>query len=214
MVAVQLLFPPLVGFAFTYALIEPARALDLPFARLWPHGLADLAPGGADDPRRGFSSVLDPPRGAPERHALAAPLRPSFGGAALLAQHGAVSPSREGAADAGRQPAIPADGGGRARAGAVLRGVCHERVLSALQHRASLRSAQLHRRQCGDAPLASLARAEGVERQLRQHGRRVGRAVRDVVSAGRSRDRGPRSAGPVLSEVVSRLLRAPFKSEP
>ena len=39
MVVVQLLFPPFVGFAFTYALIEPARALDLPLARLWPHGL-------------------------------------------------------------------------------------------------------------------------------------------------------------------------------
>ena len=39
MVGVQLLFPPLVGLAFTYALIEPARALDLPLARLWPHGL-------------------------------------------------------------------------------------------------------------------------------------------------------------------------------
>jgi len=39
MVVVQLLFPPLVGFAFTYALIEPARSLDLPFTRVWPHGL-------------------------------------------------------------------------------------------------------------------------------------------------------------------------------
>ena len=31
--------PALVGFAFTYALIEPARSLDLPFTRVWPHGL-------------------------------------------------------------------------------------------------------------------------------------------------------------------------------
>jgi len=37
MVLVQLAFPPLVGFLFTYALIAPARALDLPFARIWPH---------------------------------------------------------------------------------------------------------------------------------------------------------------------------------
>jgi sterol desaturase/sphingolipid hydroxylase (fatty acid hydroxylase superfamily) len=37
MTIVQLAFPPLVGFVFTYALIEPARALDLPIARLWPH---------------------------------------------------------------------------------------------------------------------------------------------------------------------------------
>jgi sterol desaturase/sphingolipid hydroxylase (fatty acid hydroxylase superfamily) len=37
MTIVQLAFPPLVGFLFTYALIVPARALNLPVARLWPH---------------------------------------------------------------------------------------------------------------------------------------------------------------------------------
>jgi sterol desaturase/sphingolipid hydroxylase (fatty acid hydroxylase superfamily) len=37
MVVVQLAFPPLMGFLFTYALIEPARALNLPIGRLWPH---------------------------------------------------------------------------------------------------------------------------------------------------------------------------------
>jgi sterol desaturase/sphingolipid hydroxylase (fatty acid hydroxylase superfamily) len=37
MTIVQLAFPPLVGFVFTYALIEPARALHLPIAALWPH---------------------------------------------------------------------------------------------------------------------------------------------------------------------------------
>ena len=37
MVIVQLAFPPLMGFLFTYALIVPARALHLPIARLWPH---------------------------------------------------------------------------------------------------------------------------------------------------------------------------------
>jgi len=37
MAVVQLAFPPLVGFIFTYALIEPARALHLPIAALWPH---------------------------------------------------------------------------------------------------------------------------------------------------------------------------------
>jgi len=37
MTAVQLAFPPLVGFLFTYALIAPARALNLPLAQLWPH---------------------------------------------------------------------------------------------------------------------------------------------------------------------------------
>ena len=37
MTAVQLAFPPLVGFVFTYALIAPARALNLPIAALWPH---------------------------------------------------------------------------------------------------------------------------------------------------------------------------------
>jgi sterol desaturase/sphingolipid hydroxylase (fatty acid hydroxylase superfamily) len=38
MAVVQLAFPPLAGFLFTYALIGPARALDLPVARIWPHG--------------------------------------------------------------------------------------------------------------------------------------------------------------------------------
>ena len=38
MVAVQLALPPLVGFLFAYALIEPARSLNLPTTRLWPHG--------------------------------------------------------------------------------------------------------------------------------------------------------------------------------
>ena len=37
MVIVQLAFPPLVGFLFTYALIEPASRLNLPVSRLWPH---------------------------------------------------------------------------------------------------------------------------------------------------------------------------------
>src|SRR5436190_16932235 len=37
MVIVQLAFPPLIGFLFTYALIKPAVALDLPVNRIWPH---------------------------------------------------------------------------------------------------------------------------------------------------------------------------------
>ncbi|MCM3880831.1 MAG: sterol desaturase family protein [Vicinamibacterales bacterium] len=38
MVVVQLAFPPLMGFLFTYALLAPAAALNLPFSRIWPHG--------------------------------------------------------------------------------------------------------------------------------------------------------------------------------
>jgi len=38
MVVVQLAFPPLMGFLFTYALIRPAAALNLPVSRIWPHG--------------------------------------------------------------------------------------------------------------------------------------------------------------------------------
>jgi ornithine lipid hydroxylase len=34
---VQLAFPPLVGFLFTYALVAPARALTLPISVIWPH---------------------------------------------------------------------------------------------------------------------------------------------------------------------------------
>jgi sterol desaturase/sphingolipid hydroxylase (fatty acid hydroxylase superfamily) len=37
MVIVQLAWPPMVAFIFTYALIAPARALNLPLASLWPH---------------------------------------------------------------------------------------------------------------------------------------------------------------------------------
>lgn len=37
MTVVQLAFPPLLGFVFTYALIGPARALNLPISALWPH---------------------------------------------------------------------------------------------------------------------------------------------------------------------------------
>ena len=37
MVIVQLAFPPLMGFLFTYALIRPAAALDLPISGIWPH---------------------------------------------------------------------------------------------------------------------------------------------------------------------------------
>ena len=37
MTVVQLAWPPVVSFLFVYALIEPARALDLPLQRLWPH---------------------------------------------------------------------------------------------------------------------------------------------------------------------------------
>jgi sterol desaturase/sphingolipid hydroxylase (fatty acid hydroxylase superfamily) len=38
MTVVQLAFPPMVAFVFTYALVAPARALNLPLAALWPHG--------------------------------------------------------------------------------------------------------------------------------------------------------------------------------
>ena len=37
MVVVQLAFPPLIGFLFTYALIKPAASLNLPISGLWPH---------------------------------------------------------------------------------------------------------------------------------------------------------------------------------
>jgi sterol desaturase/sphingolipid hydroxylase (fatty acid hydroxylase superfamily) len=37
MIVVQVALPPLVGFLFAYALVEPARSLNLPTARLWPH---------------------------------------------------------------------------------------------------------------------------------------------------------------------------------
>ncbi|MFZ3088877.1 MAG: sterol desaturase family protein [Methylotenera sp.] len=37
MAVVQLALPPLIGFTFTYTLLEPARSLDLPFVQLWPH---------------------------------------------------------------------------------------------------------------------------------------------------------------------------------
>ena len=37
MVVVQLAFPTMVAFVFTYALIAPARALNLPLVWLWPH---------------------------------------------------------------------------------------------------------------------------------------------------------------------------------
>lgn len=38
MLVVQLAVPPMVGFFFAYVLIGPARALNLPTTRLWPHG--------------------------------------------------------------------------------------------------------------------------------------------------------------------------------
>ena len=37
MVVVQLAFPPLMGFLFTYALIKPAASLNLPIMGIWPH---------------------------------------------------------------------------------------------------------------------------------------------------------------------------------
>lgn len=37
MAVVQTALPPLIGFTFAYALIEPMRALDLPVDSLWPH---------------------------------------------------------------------------------------------------------------------------------------------------------------------------------
>jgi sterol desaturase/sphingolipid hydroxylase (fatty acid hydroxylase superfamily) len=37
MAVVQLACPPLIGFLFVYALIEPARSLDVPIRQLWPH---------------------------------------------------------------------------------------------------------------------------------------------------------------------------------
>lgn len=37
MIVVQLAMPPLVGFLFANALVEPARSLNLPTVRAWPH---------------------------------------------------------------------------------------------------------------------------------------------------------------------------------
>jgi sterol desaturase/sphingolipid hydroxylase (fatty acid hydroxylase superfamily) len=37
LVVVQLALPPVAGFFFTMLLLEPARALELPLARAWPH---------------------------------------------------------------------------------------------------------------------------------------------------------------------------------
>lgn len=37
LVVVQLALPPLAGFFFTTLLLEPARALELPLTRVWPH---------------------------------------------------------------------------------------------------------------------------------------------------------------------------------
>lgn len=38
MTLIQLVLPPFVSFFFVSMLVEPARALDLPIAALWPHG--------------------------------------------------------------------------------------------------------------------------------------------------------------------------------
>jgi sterol desaturase/sphingolipid hydroxylase (fatty acid hydroxylase superfamily) len=38
MTVIQLAWPPLVGFLFVHLLVQPARALDLPIAAIWPHG--------------------------------------------------------------------------------------------------------------------------------------------------------------------------------
>ncbi len=53
-----------------------------------------------------------------------------------------------------------------------------------------------------DAPLAPRARTARLERQLRQHGDRVGSAVRHVVPAAGSADHGAGPAGTGLSQVV------------
>ena len=45
MVMVQLAWPPMVAFVFTYALIAPARALNLPLAWLWPPAAGWLTVG-------------------------------------------------------------------------------------------------------------------------------------------------------------------------
>jgi ornithine lipid hydroxylase len=37
MTLVQLALPPLIGFTFIHMLIEPSRALNLPFVHFWPH---------------------------------------------------------------------------------------------------------------------------------------------------------------------------------
>ena len=51
---------------------------------------------------------------------------------------------------------------------------------------AALRRPQLHRRQRGNASVASLEDSARVERQLRQHRHRLGPAVRHVVPAARA----------------------------
>lgn len=37
MALVQLVLPPIVGFTFSYILLEPVSALNLPIAQIWPH---------------------------------------------------------------------------------------------------------------------------------------------------------------------------------
>ena len=67
MVVVQLAFPPLIGFLFTYALIAPARALDLPIAASGRTRWPIWAAGGADGAGGGLPALLAAPRVARER---------------------------------------------------------------------------------------------------------------------------------------------------
>ena len=153
MAVVQLAFPPMVAFLFTYALIAPARALNLPVATLWPHGWpiwvqAVLMVLVVDFLRYWLHRAAHR-----QRHALAAAFGSSLRRAALLAEHGAVPSAREGASDGARQPSVPADAGRCDSALALLHRLRDQRLLPALQHPVALRrplnyivgSAETHR---------------------------------------------------------------------
>ena len=71
MVVVQLALPPLVGFLFAYALVEPA-SLNLPTARLWPHS-SPIWYNGPHGVGSRLHALLAASRRSSERYAMAAP---------------------------------------------------------------------------------------------------------------------------------------------
>ena len=157
MTIVQLAFPPLMGFVFTYALIAPARALNLPISALWPHAWpiwiqALLMVLAVDFLRYWLHRAAHQNDTLWRLHSVHHSVEQLY-----WLNTARFHLLEKAHADDARQPAVPADGGGANGARALLRRVRDQRILSALQHRAPLRRPQLHRRQRRNAPVASLA---------------------------------------------------------
>ena len=159
MIVVQLALPPLVRFLFAYALVEPARSLNLPTARSWPHSWpiwtqAILMVLAVDFMRYWLHRAAHESDTLWRLHSVHHSVEQLYW--LNTARFHPIEKALQMCLDSLPFLLMGVDATG---ARSVLPRLRVQRLLPALQRPLALRLPELHRRQRRDAPLASFARA-------------------------------------------------------